>query len=326
MNEAHESAACPLTDEVLALFLDGANDPSTPPAREELALHRDECEVCRDALERARRLDALVAATAVRGVSEARREAFLATAFAAREAEPMPSRVRRLARPIAAATLLVVLGAALGAWFAGAFAPAAQPSPLPSPQPQAARVVEAAVETPTPAPVFAIDSEWLLGLPAPIAIATGAGSRPMRARAPSVEDCASILRSPWLVGSRLVLPDAADSVARACAATLLTARAHELAFAALVELPDDFRRATLAAVAARAPDFVAFVGARLRDRDARTLVVAACLPGASVDAELLAFAAGDESRAFAVAAALRAPRTRDGRAALLLALIDDVLA
>ncbi|MCC6785677.1 MAG: hypothetical protein IT457_22700 [Planctomycetes bacterium] len=343
MTEIHDTDRCPLTDAVLAQFLDGANDATTLLAREELALHRDQCAVCREALERARRLDALVAATADRHVGEARVELWLEQAIAARSSGSARVAPRRVLPRLVAALLLLGAGVALGlagqAWFSRPSheLPSAPLVRAPQPEPRVPDRVAVApigVETVAAPQAAPVDPEWLRGLPAPIAIAEAWSLRTRRAPRPSSEDHARALRAPLLPLAESVaarwhlvgLSRATRAAAAELAAALVAERAVPELGAALAELPDDFRLSALREAVSRSNDCVQLLRQRVRAGESHALAAAARLGGVSLDAELLAFADGDPERAALITDALRGVGLRPGRGELRLRLLDDVVA
>ena len=108
---------CPVTDEVLARFLDGDTEGREREVAEDLSLHVAECVVCRMSLRDARRLDAILAQTSVPEVSTAQADQLLTAVL--RVPEPMPSRPWPVALAVAAT---LVVGVGLGAWLWPQFA------------------------------------------------------------------------------------------------------------------------------------------------------------------------------------------------------------
>ncbi|MGE0144869.1 MAG: hypothetical protein AB7I19_16230, partial [Planctomycetota bacterium] len=141
---------CELTDLVLAHFLDGALDDLTVTEAEELAVHREECDVCREALARARRLDALLAASvdehaATRRLNE-RFGSLLEQALTV-EHEPTAAttatRWKSLARNALRAAALVMVGFVVSRWWSSRVE-----APTPVPSPEAPSVVARGVPQP----------------------------------------------------------------------------------------------------------------------------------------------------------------------------------
>ena len=207
---------CPLTDAVIAQFLDGACDADTPDARDELAAHREECCDCREALERARRLDALVAATTARGgergpggqaqVLHAKFDAWLETAIAARPS-PLPARAPRSGLPLlVGAAALVLLGVVVGVALSRRDRVIETSQERRAGQEHSAGredIEPIAMDSPGPMPApgrfeHPVASEWLRGMPAPIVIADGARTRLRSAVRVTPQDFADALRGPLL--------------------------------------------------------------------------------------------------------------------------------
>jgi hypothetical protein len=340
---------CELTDLVLAHFLDGALDDLTVTQAEELALHREECGVCRDALARARRLDALLAASvddhdSTRQLGE-RFDAMLERALAVDSQPtiaPESARGSRFATATLRAAALVMVGVFVSRWWSSR-EDGVTPKSAPTTAPIA---VQDAAEPPVPtaAPTELESSRWdeldralVAGLSPAFELTDHALRRSPR-REPTVEQrlhaVEAALSSSWLpylaaglVAARPSFGDVRWVLARRFVADCSATGAWDRASALLVAPSTSHcLAANLAEDLARSEGFVASLRSRLRGGDQMAVRAAVPLQSASLDEELLVFARGDELRSEALIAALREPVERRGRAVLLSRLIEHSLA
>lgn len=340
---------CELTDLVLAHFLDGALDDLTVTQAEELALHREECSVCREALARARRLDALLAASVddhdtTRRLGE-RFDAMLERALAVDSQPtiaPEPARGSRFAKATLRAAALVLVGVFVSRWWSSREA-GTPPKSAPTTAPIAVQdAAETAVHTAAPTALESsrwdeLDRSLVAGLSPAFELGDHVVRRSPR-REPTVEqrlhNLQVALSSSWLpylsagLGAlRPSLGDVRSVLASRFVADCSSTGAWDRASALLVA-PSTAPAvaAHLAKDLARSEGFVASLRSRLRGGDETVMRAAVRLQSASLDEELLLFARGDEMRSEALIAALRESSVRRGRAVLLSRLIEHSLA
>ncbi len=312
------TGACGFSDAVVAHFLDGALEDTSWEQAEALRRHREDCEFCRAALLRARRLDALVASTADPAAALAHGEVWLDEALV-RAAPPVALR-RRPARRVAVRTALAIaVGIAAGVSF----------EHLSGVRPEPQRVREAA------APATEIDSPPRPPEPREITVALRNG-RLLGKRSPSLVDSPAaarqILVSPqlWLFAWPFVAwrgGVAADAhavarAARARAAAALAERRSEWGTLAelCAELPDDERLAAALDAARRVPGFQSELVRGVERGERSALRVAGRVGGERLDRALLTWTHGETERVLDVATAIASVADRPDRAPLLLAL------
>jgi rhodanese-related sulfurtransferase len=324
--------ACPLRDEVVALFLDGDAGLRSGVECEELAAHRDACDDCRQTLDRARRIDALVAGEAGAAAAAVDLEAWLDGALEAAleggRGRPHPEqgggaafRARRRAVALAGAVALVFgLGLALGRGLAGGpEASAGAPQPV-APDPAGpivdggarSAVADGLILLPD-GPVRSIGRRDR-GRPDPAALAAlAAAGRLEFAVLPGV-----LLRDGAANGWSRVTRDAERLRAAAVAALGASDEGLRQLAELIADLPDDRRLAVCAAAVRASAPAAGLLEEGLRADSARALRVAARVGGPRLDRALAAWVGGDAGRGFRLADELRTIRSRAGRAGLLL--------
>jgi hypothetical protein len=335
---------CPSRDEVLAHFLDNdgvGGAPGGDPAR--LAGHLAECGACREALALARRLDALIAATAGSEVdASAAQRVWLGTMESLREPRP---------RAVSTGRRVVLAAALIAAGFAVALL-VQRDRPDPPREAAPPPVAEA-----SPPPEVREDGAPSDGFrPRGIVIPMPSEAVPLRRaardpRAPSTphelvrlaerSDLASALRSMVVAraaGMGMPLPGGAIALASACAIELRAAALRELASRAdsqglaaaariLAAEPAGAGLEVLVAAAREVPalaDGFARRAASARAAERAFLDAAALVGGARLDAVLRDAVRGDLAATEALAAAASRVIERPGRIALLLGVWSDV--
>jgi hypothetical protein len=358
MNGHARQPECARTDAVLAIYLDGDVGRGEGGGLEDsgfelvcgdsLRDHLLGCGTCRSQLQRARRLDALLAAQAGRTVDGGEVGALAARWFAAIDAAPVAAAPRRpkLSRVAALALLLpLCLG---GIWW---FVAGAQDHDPASPSPPPSRSAPAAATPVPPAPAVAPapagDVPAAAAPPGEILIASDAAER--RARQPRAD---AVRRPAGEPEPRQVLADAQrPATVRLAAAERLAAAARgprsegAAAFEALVETlaglgdHDAYQRSLHGQALEIVRDdahLIELLAARLQRTEARraatdrdelaALTVAARVGERQLDHAIQRAVRRHPSLTEPLAAALRCGVRRTGTAALLLGVWQDLAA
>ena len=351
---------CEHTDAILAQFLDGEGPTDGLLSASALAEHLEQCPHCGDQLARARRLDAMVAASAERRPPEGSL-ANIWEGFEAATAEPIvvtpPSRWRRAVTAAALLAAGFTVALLIDAWFDStppiASSQAERTDVVTGPE-TTAEPVEPTVESPATEPENGTSPDNAILLPETRGLRTNSArrrtraSRPasswteiqrlestaMRADLPEVLEPMVQLRAHTLGLSQTrtaasVAATCADDV-RAHALDELLRSPHPRAFDAAVRILDDQSEGTLLdrmVTATREHETTRRRLVRRAQSRASTeadLTVAAMVGGSKLDRALRIAAQGDLERAEWIATASARVFVRPDRTQLLLNLWADV--